>query len=158
MSLLRHAETLQAQSRYNDAIAALNQVTPSFKNVQKDVEEIRQLQEDQAEKVDFLANAELFEQGKKLYAEGKYLEALDAYRRIQGSYQGLDKAVLRVSEKLKMQAEMHYKNGVKFFVEEDLTAAISEWETALQLDPGNSNALNSIEKAQNLLQKVKEIK
>ncbi len=157
MSLLRYAEVLQAGTRHSDAIAVLQQVSPSFKNVRKNIEEIRQQQKEQTEKEAMGTNRALFQQGKKLFAEGKYLEALNSYRQINGSYEGLDSAVKQVTEKLKMQAEMHYKKGVKFFVEEDLTAAISEWETAVKLDPENSNALNSIEKARDLLQKVKEI-
>lgn len=157
MSRLRYAETLQAEGSYDKAIALLNQVSPAFKNVQKDIVEINRQQKEHKAREAFGANRALFLQGKKLYAEGRYIAALNSYSRIDGSYQGLDSAVEQVTEQLKIQSEIHYKQGVKFFVEEDLSAAISEWETTIQFDPGNSEALNAIEKARDLLRKVKEI-
>jgi len=157
MSLLRRAEELQARDRFEEAINSLKQVDPPFKNVKPIIAEIREKQEEEAEKEAILTNSDLFQSGKKLFAEGRYMEALETYLQIDPDYRGREKALADVREKLQIQAEFHFKEGVNFFVEEDLAAAISEWEKTILLDPGHLNAINSIEKARNLLQKVKEI-
>jgi len=160
MSLLRRAEESQAESRFEEAILALKQVDPAFRKVKKLIKEIRQKQAEQAEQVEkntILANSELFQRGMNFYADGRYLEAREVYLQIDSNYEEVEKGLADVQEKLNIQAEFHFKEGIKFFVEEDLTGAISEWEKTILLNPSHLDAINSIEKARNLLQKVKEI-
>jgi tetratricopeptide (TPR) repeat protein len=157
MSLLRRAKELQDRDRFEEAINSLKQVDPAFKNVKPIIAEIREKQAEETEKETIMANSDLLQRGKKLFAQGRYSEALETYLQIAPHYSGREKAVAEVKEKLQIQADFHFKKGVKYFVEEDLVAAISEWEKTILLDPGHVNAINSIEKARNLLQKVKEI-
>ena len=52
---------------------------------------------------------------------------------------------------------MHYLQGVKHFLNEELIDAIKEWEMTLALDPGYKKAEESIQKAQEVLEKLKQV-
>jgi hypothetical protein len=58
---------------------------------------------------------------------------------------------------MKKQAEIHYLQGVRYFLNEDLQNAINEWETTLTLDPGHIKAKNDIKNARSLLEKLKKV-
>lgn len=158
MSLLKIAENQQTQRRFEEAIETLSRVDPSFKNVKKMIRKIRELQEEKVSKDSLLANSELFKKGEKLYGEKRYLEARESFLQVDSQYDGLEQAIVNVNKELGIQAESHFKDGVKLFVEENLAAAITEWEKTLQFDPDHLNALKSIVKARKLLEKMKEIK
>jgi hypothetical protein len=61
----------------------------------------------------------------------------------------------RLQGVLRVRAEEHYKNGVKFFLEEDLEKAIEEWQTALTYRPDHPQALESLREARRLLNQLK---
>lgn len=54
-------------------------------------------------------------------------------------------------------AQVHYRNGVKHFINEDLNKAIAEWEIALDCDPDHAKARENIENARRLLQKIETL-
>ena len=58
---------------------------------------------------------------------------------------------------MKKQAEVHYLQGVKHFLNEELNDAINEWEKTLTLDPEHEKAKNNIQNARSLLEKLKKI-
>lgn len=59
-----------------------------------------------------------------------------------------------VTVRLKTVAQMHYRNGVKHFINEDLKAAVSEWEKALECNPDLEKARENIDNANRILQKI----
>jgi hypothetical protein len=59
---------------------------------------------------------------------------------------------------MKKQAEIHYLQGVKYFLNEELQSAIKEWETTLTLDPEHIKAKKDIKNAKSLLEKLKKVK
>ncbi|MBC2710467.1 MAG: hypothetical protein HGJ94_05550 [Desulfosarcina sp.] len=60
-----------------------------------------------------------------------------------------------IHNRLKKAAQTHYRNGVKHYINEDLAAAIAEWEAALVCDPDHDKARKNIENARLLIQKIK---
>jgi cytochrome c-type biogenesis protein CcmH/NrfG len=54
-------------------------------------------------------------------------------------------------------AQVHYRNGVKHFINEDLKKAIAEWEMALDCDPDHAKARENIENARRLLEKIEAL-
>ena len=59
-----------------------------------------------------------------------------------------------VNERLMKLAQMHYRNGVKHFINEDLKAAIDEWEKALVCNPDHEKAHENIDNARRIMQKI----
>jgi tetratricopeptide (TPR) repeat protein len=101
-----------------------------------------------------LMNASYYQWGKQLSQEGKYNEALKAFRRVDSGYKDVS---LQAAHNRKQLAEAHYKKGVKFFIEEEIEKAIQEWESTLALEPNHPNAKKDIENGRHLLQKLKKI-
>jgi len=62
-----------------------------------------------------------------------------------------------VSVRLKTVAQTHYRNGVKHFINEDLKAAVDEWEKALECNPDLEKARENIDKAKRILKKIEEM-
>ncbi len=54
-------------------------------------------------------------------------------------------------------AQIHYRNGVKHFINEDLKSAIAEWEAALACDPNHDKARENIDNARRLMQKIETL-
>jgi tetratricopeptide (TPR) repeat protein len=158
MSLLKLASIQQEQKDYKGAIASLSQVDPSFKNVKKEIGEVRKLLNASVVNAEINKNIDLLQRGRELCSEGKYLAAREALEAVDPQYEDRDKLLAQVDTQLKVQAENHYKIGVSLFVEEKLQAAINEWEKTLELNPHHPHAAQSIEKARNLLKKLREIK
>jgi len=62
-----------------------------------------------------------------------------------------------VRVRLADQAQIHYRNGVKHFINEDLEAAIAEWELALACNPDQDKVRENIDNARRLMQKIKAL-
>ncbi len=62
-----------------------------------------------------------------------------------------------VRTRLAQLAQIHYRNGVKYFINEDLKSAIAEWEIALVCDPNHDNARENIDNARRLMQKIETL-
>lgn len=54
-------------------------------------------------------------------------------------------------------AQIHYRNGVKDFINEDLKSAIAEWEIALACNPDDEKVRENIENARRLLEKIESM-
>ncbi len=104
-----------------------------------------------------------------LAAEARYRVALEHYdhKRLIDARQVLEKADegheasmalnRTVRSRLSKLAQIHYRNGVKHFINEDLESAIAEWEIALACDPNHDNARENIDNARRLMQKIKAL-
>ncbi len=135
----------------------LSRVDPLYKDVKKEILEIRKLQKEKLAKDSKRLNSDLFRKGEQLYSQRKYLEALNVFKEVDPGFEGVDKAISNVIEVMQMQADVHYKKGVKYFINDNLTAAIQEWEGTLHFDPGHEKAADYIAKARKLLEKVRAI-
>ena len=97
-------------------------------------------------------------QGKGLLIQKKYTEALNILNKADPADACSKKMRSAVLLSIKKEADAHYIRGVKYFLNEDLHHAISEWETTLQLDPTHGKAEKDIKNARNLLEKLKKVK
>lgn len=102
-----------------------------------------------------LRNASYYQLGKQLSHDKKYEEALKAFQRVDPDYKDVG---LQVAYNRKQLAEVHYIEGVKFFIAEEIERAIKEWENTLSLDPDHPKAPKDIENGRNLLKKLENIK
>ncbi len=90
----------------------------------------------------------------QLLAEGKDQEAISVLETIDPAYE--DTAVLINDAQLRLNAaaETHYRNGVKYFLNEELELAIEQWQAALRLNPSLDKARRDIANARRLLKKL----
>lgn len=102
-----------------------------------------------------LRNASLYQWGKQLGRQGKYHEALNAFRRVDPGYKDVS---FHLAHNRRQLAEDHYKKGVKFFIAEEIEKAIQEWESTLALEPNHPKAKKDIENGRNVLQKLERVK
>ena len=102
-----------------------------------------------------LMNTCYYQWGQKFSREKKYEEALRAFQRVDSGYR--DVRIL-IAHHRKQLAEIHYINGVTFFVDEEIEKAIQEWEITLSFDPNHPKAKTDIENGRNLLKKLEKIK
>ena len=105
-----------------------------------------------------LADASYYQIGKKLSLEKKYIESLKMLNQVSPEYEGVKEAISQVNKHIRMEAEIHYRKGVKHFVNEELEEAIKEWEQTLVLNPEHQKARKDIRDARSLLEKLKKIR
>ena len=105
-----------------------------------------------------LKNASCFRMGKRLVLKRNYFESLEMFNKVDPGYEGIQEAIADVKGHITRQAEIHYRRGVKFFLNEELENAIIEWNKTLAQNPDHTKAKKDIEKARSLLLKLEQIK
>ncbi len=105
-----------------------------------------------------LIDTSFCQQGRDLLIRKKYDEALKVLDKTDPVYDCGKKMRLAVKNAKKQQAEAHYIQGVKHFLNEKLQSAIKEWEKTLKLNPEHDKAKKNIKNARNLLEKLKKVK
>jgi len=108
-------------------------------------------------------------QAAELAAEARYRVALDHFdhRRylsartvladMETGHEAGEALKKTVQARLVELAQIHYRNGVKHFINEDLKKAIAEWETALACDPEHAKARENIANARRLQKKLETL-
>lgn len=157
-SLIKYGKNLGQEGKYDAAISVLSQVDIRFRNVSAEIDRLKATRDEELKRDSNFWNSRLLQKGDLLVAEEKYLEALDVYNGVDPEFAGLEKAISAVRAKLNRLAEVHYKEGVKYFIEDDLASAISQWSMTLKFNPEHRKAMNYSVKAQQLLKKYEELK
>lgn len=105
-----------------------------------------------------LENEAYYMAGKTLYLERRYADSLKMFGNIKDDYKDVKTIATSIKTKMKNEAEVHYKQGVKYFINEELQKAIAEWEKTLVLNPNHPKAIKDIENAKHLLTELEKIK
>ncbi|BBO76679.1 hypothetical protein DSCW_40960 [Desulfosarcina widdelii] len=87
----------------------------------------------------------------------RYREARTLLENMEESHEAGTALKKAVHARLVELAQVHYRNGVKHFINEDLKKAIAEWEMALDCDPDHAKARENIENARRLLHKIETL-
>lgn len=154
-------EALQAAMQKQQTASALGQARVHFDQgeYQQSLDMLERLLKEAPENVD----------ARDLATEARYRVALDHYdhQRFLEAREVLDKADegheasmalnITVHTRLTDLAQIHYRNGVKHFINEDLKSAIAEWEIALACNPNHDNARKNIDNARRLMQKIETL-
>ncbi len=174
---------LSREKKYGEAINMFKKITPKSEVVDKSIQDVIEKELSQAE--NFLKekkytaaiavaenilshdpsnkagrdimNTALCQNGKSLLIRKKYTEALTVLNRADPGYECVERTLSSVKNSMKKQAEIHYLQGVKYFLNEELQSAIKEWETTLTLDPEHIKAKKDIKNARGLLEKLKKV-
>lgn len=102
-----------------------------------------------------LFNSSSYTYGKNLINEEKYQDAIKFLSKADPNYKDTKENIATAKKKL---AEVHYINGVSYFLKDKLDEAIDEWKITLSLDPNHPKAGNDMQNAKNMLEKLKGIK
>jgi tetratricopeptide (TPR) repeat protein len=103
-----------------------------------------------------LSNAS-YKLGKILLDRGQADKAIDVLSRIEPSYEDTGQLLSLARARMKAQAEVLYRDGVKQFINEDLERAIKTWKRVLELNPDHVKARQDMENAQRLLEKLRAL-
>ncbi len=147
--------------KYRNSIEYFKRVDLDFRNVQDKITEasaaISKMKNDATEN----ENYKCYYKALELYRNKEYIKALKYLGKVEPgcepSKKVVDEAKLKIRSSMKKESDLHYKNGVKYFVNEKLTLAIDEWKKALLLNPENKMIKKDIENTMNLLEKVKKM-
>jgi tetratricopeptide (TPR) repeat protein len=99
-----------------------------------------------------------FALGDAASREGRFADAIAAYKKAEPTRKDAAKAVAAVERRMKEKAEEYYSAGVRYFINQQLDEAIRSWEQTLALYPEHPKAPRDIEKARGLQQKLKDIR
>ena len=98
----------------------------------------------------------LYGQAKSQMEARQYPESiqnLTLLTRLQPDYEDASALLKQARTRL---VEQHYTQGVRFYREEKLKEAISEWRVVLEMDPGHANARRNIDQAERLLRGLEQ--
>lgn len=93
--------------------------------------------------------------GTELFRERRYEEALSSLRKVPMDYRNTKEIVDHIHNYLENRAELHYKRGMAYFVEENFGEALKEWQETLRLNPNHSKAKQDIQKLDHLLKRLR---
>jgi tetratricopeptide (TPR) repeat protein len=175
---------LSSQGKYFEAIDAFNKISPEYKDVNGLIQEAIQhellkaedlLKEKKYEEsmnlakkilgydksnvaANKLISTSFCQQARDLLIQKKYDEALRVLDKADPAEFCVEKTRIVVKNTIKQQAEAHYIQGVKHFLNEELLLAIEEWEKTLELNPKHDKAKKNIKNARSILEKLKKVK
>jgi tetratricopeptide (TPR) repeat protein len=92
--------------------------------------------------------------GKQLLEQNLEIEAIDTLSHLDQGYQDTGLLLNRARARLNARAENHYREGVRFFLDEDLALAVAAWEKTLHFNPEHPKARQDMENAVRILEKV----
>jgi tetratricopeptide (TPR) repeat protein len=98
----------------------------------------------------------LLQQSRTMMEQNKLLDALNAANQLVKINPKDSTATALVTQVRGRLVQQHYNQGMQLFREEKLPAAIAEWRTVLQYDPGHDGAKRNIGQAERLLKGLQE--
>lgn len=104
-----------------------------------------------------IRNTALYQMAKQAEAKKDYQGALTCYSGMDEDFRDVAKRKQDIKKTMRNIADVHYKKGVKHYINENIRQAIVEWETTLKYNPDHENAKKEIEKAKNLLEKLEKM-
>ena len=84
----------------------------------------------------------------------RFLKAREELAEVDPSHGASGALMKTIHLRLMKLAQIHYRNGVKHYINENLKSAIAEWEKALACNPDHAKAKENIENARRLLRKI----
>jgi len=98
----------------------------------------------------------LLQQGKLLLDQNKPNDALAAFDQLAKLSPQDQSVSTLIGEARGRLVRNHYNQGIRYYREEKLAEAISEWRSVLQYDPKHDGAKKNIETAERLLKSLKQ--
>ena len=138
-----HGVALFKEKKYDEAIAEFGKVLNLYAN------------DKVARKYSYEAH---FQQGMGLFEDSDYLAARDQFRASSRYRADCPKCREYMERSEDLYKEIHYRNGVQFFEEEQLLEAIQEWELVEAVDTKYKTVDYLLKKARTILGNIEQIK
>ena len=104
-------------------------------------------------KAQALLDAAQYSLGKQYLEQGDELQAIETLKGLKSEYQDSAQLMAQAQGRLNARAEEYYRKGVKYFLDEELEAAVVAWQKALELNPQHPKARQDMDNAMRLLDK-----
>lgn len=112
------------------------------------------------EDIEALANTHYLK--GKVYLDAKsYQKAIEEFNaalKLVPAYADAKELLNRAKGERDREVDYHLKKGIGYFQREDMNLAIEEWDLVLELDPLNRKAAEYKERAETILDRLKDIK
>ena len=103
-------------------------------------------------------NEALLRKAEELIQQEHFLDALAVLEQVTENYKDTESKIVKLHKRIRWEAENHYKDGVKYFVKEQLNLAIREWNRTLELNPEHPKALSDLQLAKSLLARLENLR
>ena len=143
--------------KYQQALELLKRVDKYYRNVKNDIAEVKTAYDKKKNEAIEHQNNMLYHKGMLLFKNMEYQSALAIFANVDPGYANVEDIIANIKSEMTKMADLHYKNGIKYFLNEKLTLAIDEWQKALNLDPENKMIRRDIENSMKLLEKIKKM-
>ncbi len=95
--------------------------------------------------------------GETAYGKKEYLRAAEAFGHALRYNEACTVCREKKAESEARYKDLHYKNGIRYFENEQLVKAIEEWERVRKIDPDYENVQKNIALARRLLKRLREM-
>lgn len=98
----------------------------------------------------------LYSLGKSQLEQQNYHESLRTFTQLAKLAPNYEDTPALLGQARTRSAQLHYAEGLRFYREEKLEEAITEWKLVLDLDPRHASARKNIEQAETILKRLEQ--
>ncbi len=98
----------------------------------------------------------LYSLGKSQLEQQNYHESLKTFTQLAKLAPNYEDSAALLRQARSRSAQLHYAEGLRFYREEKLEEAITEWKLVLDLDPRHASARKNIEQAETILKRLEQ--
>ncbi len=99
----------------------------------------------------------LMRKGQTLFEQEKYLPAVETFKAALEQKPDCEECQAYLEKSQERYMDIHYKEGLRYFEEEQLKNAIDSWKQVQQIDPKYRNVQKNMDQAERLLQTLEQM-
>ncbi len=128
-----------------------------FENAIVEFKKVLNIAPDDTQAADYISRA-YAGLGTESLGRQQYLNAIVHFKNSLAHNKGCDLCTKGIKSSQEKYKELHYKTGMKYFDDQKLLLAISEWNMVYEMDPGYKRTAELLEKAKTIQKNVEAIK